>query len=129
VKGAKDRIEHDNVTDIITTLTKQQQRVLAAIIVKKWGEATSSEVYEAYEEASQGDSVSYRRMFDYVKELELLGLISTRTVPDGRGRTTIIKLRRDPSMLEKALFGKEVLSESGYRDVEEMLKEAVKKLS
>ncbi|MDI9623287.1 MAG: orc1/cdc6 family replication initiation protein [Methanothermobacter sp.] len=108
VREAKDYIEHNKVTDIIMTLPSQQQRVLEAILylTKRGEEITSGRLYEIYKKISQGDSVSYRRIFDFVNELELLGLISTNTVSKGRGkgRTNIIKLQCDTSVLENALW-------------------------
>ena len=90
------------------TLPSQQQRVLEAILylTKQDEEITSGRLYEVYKKISQGDSVSYRRIFDFVNELELLGLISTNTVSKGRGkgRTNIIKLQCDTSVLENALW-------------------------
>jgi len=41
---------------------------------------------------SKGDSVSYRRIFDFINELELLGLISTKTVSRGREKDEPISL-------------------------------------
>lgn len=73
VREAKDYIEHNKVTDIIMTLPSQQQRVLEAILylTKQDEEITSGRLYEVYKKISQGDSVSYRRIFDFVNELEL----------------------------------------------------------
>jgi len=108
VREAKDYIEHNKVTDIVMTLPSQQQRVLEAILhlTEQNEEITSGRLYEVYKMISQGDSVSYRRIFDFVNELELLGLISTETVSKGRGkgRTNIIKLQCDTSILENALW-------------------------
>lgn len=108
VRRAKDRIEHSKVTEIITTLPIQQQRVLEAILslTKQGEEITSGKLYDAYKEFSKKDSVTYRRIFDFVNELELLGIISTNTISRGRGRgrTNIIKLQCDVNLLETALY-------------------------
>ena len=105
---AKDKIEHSKVTEIISTLPLQQQRVLEAILTltKQLEEITSGKLYETYKEISKKDSVTYRRIFDFVNELELLGIISTNTISRGRGkgRTNIIKLQCDEALLEKALY-------------------------
>lgn len=108
VKRAKDKIEHNKVTEIISTLPIQQQRVLEAILnlTKENGEITSGKLYDAYKEVSNKDSVTYRRIFDFINELEMLGIISTNTISRGRGkgRTNIIKLQCDLNLLETTLF-------------------------
>ena len=108
VKQAKERIEHNKVTEILSTLPLQQQRVLEAILnlTKKGEEITSGKLYDSYMEISKKDAVTYRRIFDFINELELLGIISTNTISRGRGkgRTNIIKLQCDEILLETALF-------------------------
>lgn len=108
VKKAKDRIEHNKVTEILSTLPLQQQRVLEAILIltKQDEEITSGKLYEEYKEISKKDAVTYRRIFDFINELELLGIISTNTISRGRGkgRTNIIKLQCDETLLEASLF-------------------------
>ncbi|MDR2967464.1 MAG: orc1/cdc6 family replication initiation protein [Methanobacteriaceae archaeon] len=108
VNDAKDRIEHNKITDIIMTLPTQQQRVLEAILklTQRKEEIISGKLYDAYEKISKGDSVSYRRIFDFINELEMLGIISTNTVSRGRGkgRTNIITLQCDTDILTDALY-------------------------
>ncbi len=108
VREAKDYIEHNKVTDIIMTLPSQQQKVLESLLylTKRNEEITSGRLYEVYKEFSKGDSVSYRRIFDFINELEMLGLISTKTVSRGRGkgRTNIIDLQCDVQLLEDAMW-------------------------
>ena len=108
VRRAKDRIEHNKVSEILSTLPLQQQRLLEAILTltKQKEEITSGKLYEAYTEISQKDAVTYRRIFDFINELELLGIISTNTVSRGRGRgrTNIIKLQCDETLLETAIY-------------------------
>ena len=105
---AKDRIEHNKITDIIKTLPVQPQRVLEAILklTEKNEEITSGKLYDAYEKISKGDTVGYRRIFDFINELEMLGIISTNLVSRGRGkgRTNIIKLQCDTDLLEDTLY-------------------------
>ena len=69
----------------------------------------SGRLYEVYQDLSKNDSVSYRRLFDFVNELEMLGLISTKTVSRGRGRgrTNIITLQCDIDLISKALIFKD----------------------
>ena len=108
VRIAKDRIEHNKVTEIIQTLPLQQQRVLEAILnlTKQGDEISSGKLYDEYKELSKQDAVTYRRIFDFINELELLGIISTNTISRGRGkgRTNIIKLECDENLLETTLF-------------------------
>ena len=108
VRIAKDRIEHNKVTEIIQTLPLQQQRVLEAILnlTKENEEISSGKLYDEYKELSKQDAVTYRRIFDFINELELLGIISTNTISRGRGkgRTNIIKLQCDENLLETTLF-------------------------
>ena len=108
VRIAKDRIEHNKVTEIIQTLPLQQQRVLEAILnlTKQGDEISSGKLYDEYKELSKQDAVTYRRIFDFINELELLGIISTNTISRGRGkgRSNIIKLQCDENLLETTLF-------------------------
>ena len=108
VREAKDVIEYNKVKDVIVTLPTQQQRVLAAILrlTQEGEEITSGKLFEAYKEISKGDAVTYRRIFDFVNELEMLGIISTNTVSKGRakGRTNIINLQIDTDLLEENLY-------------------------
>lgn len=108
VREAKDVIEYNKVKDVIVTLPTQQQRVLAAILklTQEGEEITSGKLFESYKEISKGDAVTYRRIFDFVNELEMLGIISTNTVSKGRakGRTNIINLQIDTDLLEENLY-------------------------
>ena len=108
VRMAKDRIEHDKFVDVVKTLPTQQQRVLEAILnlTNEKEEITSGKLYEAYSEVSKKDAVTYRRIFDFINELEMLGIISTNTISRGRGkgRTNIIKLQCDEDLLESSLY-------------------------
>lgn len=104
---AKNLIEHNKVTDIINTLPTQQQRVLEAILILTQDneEISSGKLYDTYKKVSKGDSVTYRRIFDFINELEMLGIISTNTISRGRGkgRTNIIKLQCDEQLVENTL--------------------------
>lgn len=108
VREAKEYIEHNKITDIVMTLPSQQQKVLESLLflTKRKEEITSGRLYDVYKEFSKGDSVSYRRIFDFINELEMLGLISTKTISRGRGkgRTNIIDLQCDTSLLEDAIW-------------------------
>ena len=108
VRRAKEKIEHNKVIEIISTLPVQQQRLLEAILslTKQKEEISSGKLYDAYTDISKKDAVTYRRIFDFIGELEMLGIISTNTISRGRakGRTNIIKLQCDETLLETTLF-------------------------
>ena len=108
VRREKEKIEHNKVIEIISTLPVQQQRLLEAILslTKQKEEISSGKLYDAYTDISKKDAVTYRRIFDFIGELEMLGIISTNTVSRGRakGRTNIIKLQCDESLLETTLY-------------------------
>ncbi len=108
VREAKDKIEHSKVKEIIETLPSQQLRVLESILylTKQKEEISSGKLFDVYKNIAKGDSVSYRRIFDFVSELELLGLISTNIVSRGRGkgRTNIIELQCELNILEESIW-------------------------
>ncbi|MDR3222149.1 MAG: orc1/cdc6 family replication initiation protein [Methanobrevibacter sp.] len=108
IRQAKERIEHNITTDIILTLPTQQQRVLESILnlTKLNEEISSGKLYEEYKKISDEDSLTYRRVFDIINQLEMLGVISTNTISRGRGkgRTNIIALQCDITLLEDTLF-------------------------
>ena len=111
VKEAKDRIEHNKIIDVVMTLPIQQQKVLEAITIltHKKEEITSGLLYEVYTDLAKNDKVSYRRLFDFINELEMLGLISANTISRGRGkgRTNIITLQCDVDLIDQALIYKD----------------------
>lgn len=112
VRMAKDRIEHDKVVEVVKTLPTQQQRVLEAILMltNENEEITSGKLYDAYKDVSKKDAVTYRRIFDFINELEMLGIISTNTISRGRGkgRTNIIKLQCAEDLLVSSLYDSNV---------------------
>ena len=75
-------------------------------MTKQGDEISSGKLYDEYKELSKQDAVTYRRIFDFINELELLGIISTNTISRGRGkgRTNIIKLQCDEDLLESSLY-------------------------
>lgn len=107
VKEAKERIEHNKIIDVVMTLPIQQQKVLEAItyLTRIHEEITSGRLYEVYQDLAKNDKVSYRRLFDFINELEMLGLISATTVSRGRGRgrTNVITLQCDIDLIDNAL--------------------------
>ncbi|MDR2623814.1 MAG: orc1/cdc6 family replication initiation protein [Methanobrevibacter sp.] len=108
IRQAKERIEHNITADIILTLPAQQQRVLESILhlTNLNEEITSGKLYEEYKKISNGDYLTYRRVFDIINQLELLGIISTNKISRGRGKgiTNLISLQCDTILLEDNLF-------------------------
>ena len=51
-----------------------EQRLLEAILTltKQKEEITSGKLYEAYTDISKNDAVTYRRIFDFINELEFI---------------------------------------------------------
>ena len=86
--------EREVPAEAVLNLTKQDEEI------------TSGKLYDEYKELSKKDAVTYRRIFDFINDLELLGIISTNTISRGRGkgRTNIIKLQCDEVLLETTLF-------------------------
>jgi cell division control protein 6 len=95
VKTAAARVERNALVECIPGLPVQASLVLWAIYAyytKTRATLSSGDAYEAYKRVSSQlglTAVTYRRMFDYVTQLELAGLISSRLVNRGEagGRT------------------------------------------
>ena len=90
------------------TLPIQQQKVLESItyLTKKREEITSGRLYEVYQDLAKNYKVYYIRIFYFINQLEMLGLISANTISRGRGRgrTNIITLQCDTDLIEQALI-------------------------
>jgi cell division control protein 6 len=101
---ARLEIERDRVFDVVKTLPLHSKLVLAAIVFASNGGArktTTGEVHDAYKKfvASLGiEEVTFRRVSGIIGELDMLGIIRTRTVSKGRyGKTRMIELAADPT--------------------------------
>ncbi|MFH1225193.1 MAG: AAA family ATPase [Candidatus Diapherotrites archaeon] len=124
VKKAKKKVEEEIVYNMVSTLPEQQQLVLYSIadltldkkpVRKITGEIEegllySGSVYERYcKIAKKYDKgcVSARWYRDYIKELEMYGLVLTSASGKGvKGQTTLIKLATDAERI-KEMLGKE----------------------
>jgi len=110
---ANHKIESDKVLDLISTVPKQFQLTLLAIInlweqrqkEKKKRKMFTGEVYNIYQdlcEKTGTDILTQRRVSDIIGEFDLNGLINADVVSKGRGgRTREIRLDIPAEIVEK----------------------------
>jgi len=120
VVEAKAKVEEDILTEIITTLPEHQQVVLYSIAdlmsrgsqYRRLAETPSDvlfsgEVYENYEricKALNREPRTMRWFGEYLKELEMLGLVALSLSGAGiRGTTTLIRLGANPTEIKKVV--------------------------
>lgn len=124
VKKAKNKVEEELIYNMVSSLPRQQQLVLYAIsdltLQKKpvrtimgeleHGVLYSGEVYDQYclfAKKLRENLISARWYRAYISELEMYGLITTRSSGKGvKGQTRFIKLASDPKKMH-SLMGKE----------------------
>ena len=106
VLAARMEIEKDRVAEVVKTLPLHGKLVLAATTIVTMGgrqRATTGEVYDEYRrlvsEAAL-EEVTFRRVSGIIAELDMLGILRTRTISRGRyGKTRIIELAADPQAI------------------------------
>jgi len=120
VVEAKSKVEEDIIFELITTLPEHQQIVLYSIAdcaekgshYKRLSDIPadtlfSGEVYEEYEKLCKVLSRSPKTMRwfgEYLKELEMLGLVTLTISGAGvRGNTTLIRIGYQPSEIKKII--------------------------
>ncbi len=118
VRDAKTRVEEDIIFELITTLPEHQQitlysiadRIIRGSQYKRLSEHPtdvlfSGEVYENYEKICKAFNRNPRTMRwfgEYLKELEMLGLVTLSISGSGiRGNTTLIRLGSQPDYIKK----------------------------
>ncbi|HDN83384.1 MAG TPA: AAA family ATPase [Candidatus Altiarchaeales archaeon] len=118
VEEAKKRVEEDIIAEAISTLPEHHQVVLYALSLLVScggfyrrlndvgdGDFLTGEVYEAYENCCKKLGLrprTTRQFSDYINELEMLGLIITRSSGKGqRGNTRFIRLGYSPKEVKK----------------------------
>jgi len=112
IDEAEERIERDRVLEIVSTLPKQSQLVLYAILdvmnstANKNQKLETGEVYEKYKElciqSAAQTPLTQRRVSDLIGELDMLGLINAKVISKGRyGRTREIYISIPDDLLEK----------------------------
>jgi len=105
IDEAEEKLEKEKIFDVVKTQPKQFQTVLLSIITTKATNpsAYSGEIYEFYKKLCYKIGLrplSQRRVSDIMREFELIGIISTKTISKGRyGRTRDISLSISPSTI------------------------------
>jgi cell division control protein 6 len=94
VRSAQHQIESDQMTPIISKLPSQQKLVLSSIIINEKNglrNIQTGEVYAIYTQACRyvgQNALTQRRVSGLISSLDMLGLITARTISRGRyGRT------------------------------------------
>ncbi|MCE4600637.1 MAG: orc1/cdc6 family replication initiation protein [Desulfurococcales archaeon] len=106
VMTARMEIEKDRVAEVVKTLPLHGKLVLAAAAIATLGgrrRATTGDVYDGYRRLvaeAQLEEVTFRRVSGIIAELDMLGILRTRTISRGRyGKTRIIELAADPQAI------------------------------
>ena len=111
VRTALKRIERDRVNDSLTSLPIHAKLVLLSILYNSNNKSTG-EIYGEYSTLTTKcgiETLTQRRISTLINELDLLGLISAKTISQGRyGRTKKITVSIQPSLI-KETFSKDPL--------------------
>jgi len=87
---AQNQIECDQITPVIKTLPPQQKLVLFSVLLNErngLSNIATGEVYEIYRQACKHygtNNLTQRRVTDLLSNLDMLGLINSKTVSRGR---------------------------------------------
>ncbi|MHC1631788.1 MAG: ORC1-type DNA replication protein [Methanotrichaceae archaeon] len=99
VRSAREKIERDQVREVVSTLPTQSKLVLYSVLLLEEQGArnvTTGVVYNMYKQLCplvEIDYLTHRRIADLIAELDMLGIIHTVVVSKGRyGRTKEITL-------------------------------------
>ena len=90
VRIAQSQIESDQMTPVIATLPSQQKLVLAAILLNEQHglrNVQTGQVYDIYRQACKHirqNPLTQRRISGLISNLDMLGLVTARTVSKGR---------------------------------------------
>ncbi|MGB1818941.1 MAG: Cdc6/Cdc18 family protein, partial [Candidatus Poseidoniaceae archaeon] len=94
VRTAQNQIESDQIAPVISTLPRQQKLVLASILINEKAGLKyiqTGEVYQIYRQACKHirhNPLTQRRISGIIQNLDMIGLITARTISRGRyGRT------------------------------------------
>jgi len=115
VKMARGRVGRDWLKAVVKDLPKRNQMILlhVAWLLRHRERVTVRKAYAGYRRGSKLAKRSYvkeRRFLDVINELDMLGILDTRTISRGRyGRSKVISLRANPhellDVLAKAGWG------------------------
>ncbi len=107
---ARIEIERDRVVEVVRTLPLHSKLVLASVAATTHGganKATTGEVYDYYRRLVSKlgiEEVTFRRVSGIIGELDMLGIIRTRTISRGRyGKTRYIELASSPDPIIEVL--------------------------
>jgi len=90
VRTAQSQIEADQITPVISSLPSQQKLVLAAVLINEKNglrNVQTGQVYDIYRQAClhiNQHALTQRRISGLISNLDMLGLITARTVSKGR---------------------------------------------
>ncbi len=111
VRTAQSQIEADQITPVVHSLPTQQKLVLSAVLLTERSGARgvqTGEVYDVYDQACHhvGKApLTARRVSMLISNLDMLGLITARTVSRGRyGRTKEIHSSLPPNVDAAAII-------------------------
>lgn len=108
VDSALEKLETDNVLEVIKTQPQQSKAVLYSIMRLKASDAefSTGDVYGVYKgicERGGAHPLTQRRVSDLISELDAMGIISSSVISKGRyGRTRAIRLSANPQAMDKA---------------------------
>ena len=110
IDSANQKIEKDNMLEIIEGVPKQYQLVLKAIMSledkKEHKSVFTGDVYVKYQEICEktnNEFLTQRRVSDIIAEFDMLGIINAQVISKGRqGRTREIKMMLAPAIKDKA---------------------------
>lgn len=94
MEKAQNKIELDNVEEVIKTLPIQSKLILASILFNRETSRdtlTTGELYDIYKNMAEKTGttpVTQRRATDLISELDMLGIINARLISYGRGGRT-----------------------------------------
>jgi cell division control protein 6 len=90
VRIAQSQIESDQITPVISTLPSQQKLVLASVIINERNglrNVQTGQVYDIYRQACKHirqNPLTQRRISGLISNLDMLGLVTAKTVSKGR---------------------------------------------
>jgi archaeal cell division control protein 6 len=109
VRMAQQKVEHDRVTEVLSSLPLHSRILLIAVSHLEMARKESlvtGDVYEVYRElcvAAAVESLTQRRVSGLLNELDIMGVINARVVSFGRyGRTKKIRLGVEPRAVSSA---------------------------
>src|SRR2546422_1682853 len=115
VRMAQQKVEHDRVTEVLSSLPLHSRILLISVLHLESARKESSvtgDVYEVYRglcSAAAVEPLTQRRISGLLNELDIMGIINARVVSFGRyGRTKKIRLGVEPQAVKSA-FGNDEL--------------------